>query len=224
MNNSPPKPKRRWYQFSMRMLILVLVVASMVFGWISIRMERARKNQHRIAELEIAIESAVAQIEKLSGRVSYEFVQRRTDSWLEAWFNDPGSPNNPVRVLSVSYVHPASTSVNGAGLEHLARLSHLEYLYLTNANDAVLAHLRGLMNLRVLQLNASNVTDDGLKHLEGLTNLVSLDAQSTSITDVGLQHLRDLTSLEGLDLRSTNVTTEGIKNLQQALPNCEIRH
>ena len=37
-----------------------------------------------------------------------------------------------------------------------------------------LVHLKGLTNLRELNLNGTDITDAGLVHLEGLTNLQSL--------------------------------------------------
>jgi Leucine-rich repeat (LRR) protein len=64
----------------------------------------------------------------------------------------------------------------------------------------------------------------GLVHLKGLTKLQSLDFSNSRITDTGLAHLKGLANLEKLDLRQTQVTDKGVKKLQQALPNCNIRH
>jgi internalin A len=64
----------------------------------------------------------------------------------------------------------------------------------------------------------------GLKRLEGLTQLQKLNLWGTQITDSGLQHLKGLKQLRLLLLAGTKVTDEGVKELQQALPNCEIRH
>ena len=87
-------------------------------------------------------------------------------------------------------------------LAYVKGLTKLEVLNLDNqATDSVLAHLRELRNLRSLSLNwCKAVTDDGLEHLEGLTNLRTLSLGSTQVTD------------------------EGVKRLQQALPDCEIKH
>ena len=49
----------------------------------------------------------------------------------------------------------------------------------------------------------------------------------TKITFVAVntcEHLKGLTQPKTLDLRATKVTEEGVKRLQQALPNCRIRH
>ena len=62
------------------------------------------------------------------------------------------------------------------------------------------------------------MTDAGLTHLRGLENLKRLDLSRTQVTDAGLVHLRELTKLDQLYLKSTLVTDEGVKELQQALP------
>ena len=46
----------------------------------------------------------------------------------------------------------------------------------------------------------------------------------TKVSDAGLAHLKGLTKLESLLLYSTKVTNAGVKQLQQALPNCKIKH
>ena len=78
---------------------------------------------------------------------------------------------------------------------------------------------------RVVELNLSSteITDEGLMHLKGLTNLRGLDLWRTQITDAGLLHLKGLTKLQNLDLRDTKVTDAGVAELQQSLPKCAIR-
>ena len=63
MTNETPntKPRRRWYQFSMRTLLLVMLV---VVVWVGIRVEWARTNRERVG----AVVTAVTEIEKLGGK------------------------------------------------------------------------------------------------------------------------------------------------------------
>ena len=71
----------------------------------------------------------------------------------------------------------------------------------------------------------SSTTDEQLaEKLKGLENLKPLDLSYTKITDTGLVHLKGLTKLEGLYLGQTKITPAGIKSLQEALPGCEIKH
>ncbi len=121
------------------------------------------------------------------------------------------------------------SQITDAGLKHLEGLTKVTELYLnhTEITDAGLEHLEGLTTLRRLDLIETQVTDAGLEHLEGLTNLEWLYLSDTQITDAGLaglEHLEGLTNLERLDFRRPQVTDQGVKRLQEALPNCKIRH
>lgn len=60
-------------------------------------------------------------------------------------------------------------------------------------------------------------------HLTGLLNLKMLDLRNTMVTDLALEYLRRLKKLKILNLADTEVSAEGVTKLQQALPNCGIR-
>ena len=46
----PPKPKRRWYQFSLLTLLVVMTLFTVTLGvWIPYRRERAKDNRERLA-------------------------------------------------------------------------------------------------------------------------------------------------------------------------------
>ncbi len=154
--NDSPKPKRRWCQFSLRTLLVVMTVAIVAFGgWVQYRRYRAQENRERVA----VVEDAVAAIEKLGGKVTSKYNELRFQTWLEKQFDDPGDADDPIGVLKV-------TKVN---------------LTLTNVTDAGLVHVAGLTGLEVLDLHDTYVGDAGLEHLKGLTNLQSLDLNGTDI-------------------------------------------
>ena len=45
----PPNPKRRWYQFSLLTLLVVMTVATVAFGgWVQYRRQRAQENREPI--------------------------------------------------------------------------------------------------------------------------------------------------------------------------------
>ncbi|MCH8046346.1 MAG: leucine-rich repeat domain-containing protein [Planctomycetes bacterium] len=235
-------PKRRWYQFSLKTLLVVVTVSTVAFGgWVHNRRQRAQENRKRV----VAVDEAVAAIEQLGGVVFFEggpnlnwpkpeHEERRSQTWLERQFDDPGGPDDPVgaKINYVGFDSLGSTYgfddpiVTDAGLKYLNALTNLETLNLdgTNITDAGLEHLKGLTNLRTLYLNDTKVTDLGLVYLEGLTELEYINLWNTNITDAGLRHLKGLASLETLLLYRTKVTDAGVKNLQKALPNCEILH
>ena len=203
--DQPPKHKRRWYQFSLWTLLVVMTLFTVAFaGWVQYMRQRAQENRERVA----AAEDAVAAIEKLGGVVTSAYEDLRPQTWLEEQFDDPGGPDDPVGVLDV-----AKMSITG-----------------THFTDTSLKHAKGLTRLQHLSLIGTKVTDTGLEHLMGLTSLTHLHIgpswatleKSQNVTDAGLEHLKGLTNLQSLSLENTKVTDECVKKLQQALPDCEI--
>jgi hypothetical protein len=80
-----------------------------------------------------------------------------------------------------------------------------------------------MKRLQLLNIGlCENVADAGLAHLKGLAELRELDLRSTKVTDAGLVHLKALTGLRKLDLRHTGVTAAGVRSLQEALPQVQI--
>ncbi len=80
----PPKPKRRWYQFRLKTLLIAVTVAA--FGcWVQYRRLRARENRDRVA----------AEKEWLS---DHSYWELRPQTWLEEQFDDPGGADDPVGV------------------------------------------------------------------------------------------------------------------------------
>jgi len=203
MTNS--KPKRRWYQFSMRTLLVVMLVFCLGVGWAGARMQRAQENRERVA----AVVTAVTEIEKLGGMISSGYEDSAThqdlrpQTWLETLFDDPGSRDDPVGVLEVMEVSFAFTD---------------------DITDAGLEHLKGMTKLTILDLREARVTNAGLEHLKDLPKLYFLSLGDTRVTDAGLEYVKGLTNLRTLNLRGTQVTDEGVKKLQRALPNCKITH
>lgn len=98
---------------------------------------------------------------------------------------------------------------------------HPETILLQMANsdvtDQTLTYLRGMANLRELDLNDSQVTDEGVAELAKLTALEVIRLRGTRITDVGLrEHLSRLPRLKRLDLRGTSVTAEALEEWKSA--------
>lgn len=97
-------------------------------------------------------------------------------------------------------------------------------LGLTQISDAGLEHLAGLTDLKWLFLERTKVSDAGLVHLKSLTQLERLHLDGTQISDEGLLYLKGLKKLRVLHLERTHVTDTGVADLRRALPNCNIQH
>ncbi len=90
----------------------------------------------------------------------------------------------------------------------------------SDVTDATLIELKGLKQLRELDLNGSQVTDAGLKVLgQELPALETLKLSGTAVTDAGLtESLALMESLKRLDLRGTKVSPEVLKTWREAKP------
>ncbi len=86
-----------------------------------------------------------------------------------------------------------------------------------NVTDRTLELLKGMENLKDLDLNNTHVTDEGLKILKDLPALNTLRLKNTEITDQGFQKtLATKESLQRLDLTGTKVSQETAQAWRQA--------
>jgi hypothetical protein len=210
-----PHPWRRYLRFSVRGLIVVVLVIGGGLGWV-------------IREAHIQ-RDAVAAIEKAGGWVRYDWEWRNGNSIPGG---QPWAPGRLVDLIGVDYFGHVvavwfwpSLGTDGT-LVHVGRLTRLQMLFVSSPSvrGVGLAHLKGLANLSGLDLSGSEVSDVGLAHLKGLTSLSHLDLSETRVTDAGLTHLKGLTKLSYLGLRGTQVTRAGMNALERALPGLTIDH
>ena len=228
MTDLPPKPKRLWYQFSLRTLLVLLTVFCVWLGWTAHRVSKQQK--------------AVRWVQEIGGTVNYDFqLDEQGDfikdaeppgaHWLRArigmdWFADvvkvelygaqvtdlsPLSNLPELRRLSLGKM-PITD------LSPFANLKNLELLYLSDTPVSDLAPLVNLTNLELLFLDNTPVSD--ITPLSHLTNLRLLSLYGTQVKDV--TPIGELTSLKSLNFNAARVSEEDYKTLQQALPNCDI--
>jgi hypothetical protein len=58
--------------------------------------------------------------------------------------------------------------------------------------------------------------------LRGLKDIKFLNLGGTQVTDAGIVQLKELTSLKTLRILDTQVTDAGVEDLKKALPQCDI--
>src|SRR5207248_7594220 len=87
--------------------------------------------------------------------------------------------------------------------------------------DDGLAHLKGLTNLRSLNLYSTDIRGSGLVRLQGLPRLAELNLGATNISDAELTHLKPFRNLKVLRLSNVNITEQAASDLRKAIPGCE---
>ncbi len=234
MTTTGASSHRRFYQFSLRALLLLVLVCAVACGWLKGKLIRAEKQR-----------AAVAEIARVHGLVLYDWqwpstadATGRVPEWLRArlgedFFSDVHSVSvfgSRVTDQWLTHLEPLTeirsvdfsiTGITDEGVRYLTRFQKIGELGIGDTytsegiTDASLAHLATLPALKRLSLlSVSRVTDAGLVHLKELTDLEELELDDASISDDGLAHLSGLSKLQRLSLRDTAVTDAGLAHLE----------
>jgi hypothetical protein len=175
-----PKPKRRWFQFSLRTLLVFVLLVSIGMSWFAARMTKARRQK-----------KAVQAIERAGGMVSYDYQG-------DGPFGDPHA-QPPV----LKWARELLGDDFFCDVVMVAIVADKDF-------DDQASHLKALAGIKTLVLTGSQVTDAGLKHMEGLTKLERLSLGGSQVTGAGLGHLEGLTRLTAVGLNGTQVTDTGL--------------
>ncbi len=240
--NGDSKPKRRWYQFSLRTLLIATAMVAVACSLVVRKLDRKRR-EREVVQSFLALDTSHPVVlynfqsdpetgpfaepygpAWLRGLLGDDFFSEVTGVMLSNTSADDGALCHVDRLTELRCVDLADTKITDAALLRLAHLPHLEVLYLngTQIDDVGLAQLAEMKSLKTLNLAETKVTDAGLVTIGQLGQLQILDLRGTAITDAGISHLRRLTRLTALSLLSTKTTDEGVRKLQRALPNCSI--
>ena len=108
----PPKPKRRWYQFSLKTLLIVVTVATVAFGgWVQYMRYRALENRAWWAAHEKRVRAANAERVHLNQTICMAYWEKprpfRFQTGLDKLFDEPVAPPDPVTAYYVSNLPPA---------------------------------------------------------------------------------------------------------------------
>ena len=227
-----PRRKLRWYQYSLRSLLLLMFLVAIASSWLGVKMREAKKQ-----------EEAVALVLRLGGKVYYDYqidshgtidpyVDCPGPAWLRKLLGDDFFTNavnvklykdltdDNMKPLGGLYqlqkLYIQGTQITDAGLVHLKNLKRLRVLWLENPKitDVGLEHIKGLKQLRELNLDGTAISDEGLMQLTGLKNLQCLRLCSTKITDAGLEQLKEMKQLNELVLFHTQITDAGLEYLR----------
>ncbi len=241
-------PKLRWFQFSLKLLLVLMLLVSIGMSWVAVRLQRARR-QKEAAECLVRLGWQIEYDCQIDEKGNFSDAKPPQRGWLRSFLGDDFFDHARRARVPVAYHTGLQLSEEvseylkdlDAALARIQGLSTLEELYLDTQMDFVLKIHRNarlerdcirtadvgmeriatLVNLKKLSLQGTPLTDAGVKHLERLPGLKQLDLSATRITDAALEHLMGLISLQQLKLPD-RITDEGVNKLRQALPSCKI--
>ena len=196
MVNHSSSIRRRFFQYSLRFLLLIVLVFAIAMAWLT-----------RGARLQ---EAAVVRLTSY-GASHIGYVSAWREDGSPDYRADPKQPKLLRDLLGRHYFEtvvgvgaPADDRVlpSLVDLPALRRLTLWRGQFVRPQFDC----LQSLRELRSLCLESTNVTDDALAYIGTLYRLEELDLNSTHITDRGLTHLGALSRLRLLVLNNTEVT------------------
>ncbi len=177
MKTPTTQTPRKYLRFSLRSLLVLILLFAGWLGWI---VHRARAQR-----------DAVAAILKLQGTVKYDWERKdgrnlpNGKPWWPSWLVDLFGIDYFAHVTQVRLV--AVPELSDAELIHISTLSGLEELDLHRSpvTDDRLGHLAGLTDLQSLILFHTPISDTGLGHLKKMHRLRMLSIENTGVTDSG---------------------------------------
>jgi hypothetical protein len=204
------KPKLRWFQYSLRTLLIFVTLFGAVCSWLGVKLEQTRRQRETVEEITKAGGSVLYNLPELHpGFFSYTCPPPDA-TWLRRLLGNDFFDE-------VNLVCYKKCCVPDANWKHLKELPHLRTLdlYGSNITQNGWNQLFGLEQLQSLDLGGTDVTDASLGHLQGMKHLTTLGLANTAITDAGLEHLEKMPQLQVVALVGTKISGNGLVHLKK---------
>ena len=202
---------RRRFQFSLRMLLVMVVVVALPISWLAVEMRAARKYEELVKAIENVAHGGKGVYYDFQIDASGDEIPGATPPG-PAWLTNVLEDDFFTDLACVCFCDDSGTD---AELERLEGLWQLQRLHLDNTKitDNGLDHLKALTQLRQLSLNKTQITDEGVDRLQAMIQLEKLDLAGTKVTDNGLRYLQGMAHLRRLSLNHTQISDAGLENL-----------
>ncbi len=210
---------RRWFQFSLRTLLIVTTLVGCGCGWFVMKLNAAKRQQ-----------AAVKLVQDAGGVIRYQDEFDDQGKFLQQ-SQQAGSPWSR-NLLGDDFFRkptgvwfPSGLNIDGIDsiLIAVGQLDELKSLYLSDASISDRtdwATIQSLRQLEHLDLSGTEIGDSGLQNLSANLKgdgqqLKTLNLRDTRVTDAGLKCLMGFGRLEQLDLRSNQYGPKGEEALRK---------
>jgi len=226
------QPRRRWFQFNLRTLVLMLLVSSVVMGFYA----RARRKWQEQWNAANAIADFGGYFTKDGGGGRVVRNENAADTFWQNWVGmelpsygflkvgglwyDRNPQLRPImkalpRLPQLNTLVFRGVDVTNVDLKTMSKMPNLASLDVESnqITDEGLACFAGNPNLEELRLSGLQLTNSGLTIVAGLPNLRTLAWNSNVTTDLGFSHLRAHPSLTSLSSCGADITDVGLEHL-----------
>jgi hypothetical protein len=174
------KPKRRWYQFSLKTLLAVMTLLCVgPGGYVAYEQGKSRQQKRAVETI------------RSIGSVDFDDSIRRRSAVTRVILGDDSFSN--VVWIGFNPKKAKNRRLTDADLRDIQSFSGLKYLGLGGCQtitDAGLRELSGLESLAYIYLEDTQITDAGLMHLSGLKKLQYLSLYNTHVSSNGVDELQ----------------------------------
>ncbi len=173
----------RWFQYSLRTLLLFILVAGCFSGWLGIKLRDAAR-QREVLRIVQGWGGEVLYARRFdeAGVFSAE-IKTDCPAWLQPFFGDSRQDVFAINMMRLCGMAPTGPpprypdigwnriDISGVDFSPLSEFPNLRRLDLesTRISDATFATIPHLEKLEVLNLFGNGLTDQGLEHLKTWT-------------------------------------------------------
>ncbi|MBI1901071.1 MAG: hypothetical protein HYS13_08170 [Planctomycetia bacterium] len=187
-----PRRRPRWLRFSLRTLLVLMLLLSVALAWLRVEMKRAQEQA-----------AMVRRIREMGGTVIYDHQMVYANKFYRGSAPAYDSKKEPTGNELVRRL------LGNDFLDKVVQVHFGPDSYFTS---------RGM----VVSYQPSHLTDEQLAQLDNLPDLEVVVLLEPDTTDAGLMHLAKFKSLRAIRLRGAKITDEAVRKLQAALPDCQI--
>jgi len=201
--------KRRWFQFSLRTLVVVMLLVSLVLGYWGYARRRAQRQWEAVRAIREA--GGTVDFKHMVGDDPYDYESLNSIS--PTWQKRLGIECPPtVAEVDLPWTNGSDKKI----VPHLRQLRDVEAIILYGdwGDDEFLKTLSKFPSLNRLSIMSDQITDAGVLSIAGNKKLESLHIYGKQLTDCGMAVVAKLPELKNLTWESANTTGEGLMHLR----------